>query len=129
MVLGLPLPRGLGSRKTRCSSQELSLSNLEECRRDNEGRKGVKGLLLVGHEKVPHGFGLRTGGRRNTADGTGNCGRPANGAQITGKNQESSRAMDFYFFPRSGSPYWPGWVKGEGRIMCVCGYFKELWDF
>ena len=25
------------------------------------GRKGVKGLLLVGHEKVPHGFGLRTG--------------------------------------------------------------------
>ena len=22
------------------------------------GRKGVKGLLLVGHEKVPHGFGL-----------------------------------------------------------------------
>ena len=22
------------------------------------GRKGVKGFLLVGHEKVPHGFGL-----------------------------------------------------------------------
>ena len=25
------------------------------------GRKGVKGLLLMGHEKVPHGSGLRAG--------------------------------------------------------------------
>ena len=29
--------------------------------RDHAGRKGVKGLLLVGHEEVPCGFGLRTG--------------------------------------------------------------------
>ena len=30
------------------------------------GRKGEKGLLLVGHEKVPHGFGFAP-----TADGAG----------------------------------------------------------
>ena len=34
------LPRGLGSR------------------RDFARKKGEKGLLLLGHEKVPHGFGL-----------------------------------------------------------------------
>ena len=33
------------------------------------GRKGVKGLLLVGHEKVPHGFGLTGDCGGNTADG------------------------------------------------------------
>ena len=46
--------------------------NLEECRRDAAGRIGVKGLLLVGHEKVPCGFGLRTGDPDYTADGAGN---------------------------------------------------------
>ena len=61
----------LGSPKARCSSNaELSLSNLEECRRDAAGRKGVKGLLLVGHKKVP--YGLRTGDPSNTADGARN---------------------------------------------------------
>ena len=56
--------------------------------RDHEGRKGVKGLLLVGHEKVPCGFGLKTGDHSNgdTVDSAGNCGRPANRAQITGRN-------------------------------------------
>ena len=35
--------------------------------------EGWKGLLLVGREKVPHGFGLRTGDRSgDTADGAGN---------------------------------------------------------
>ena len=59
VALGLPLPHSRGSWKARCSSNaELSLSSLEECRRDAAGRKGPKGLLLVGHEKVPHGFGL-----------------------------------------------------------------------
>ena len=33
------------------------------------GREGVKGLLLVGHEKVPHGFGLTGDRGSNTADG------------------------------------------------------------
>ena len=42
---------------------------------DAVGRKGVKGLLLVGHEKVPCGFGIRTGDPSNTADGAGNQGR------------------------------------------------------
>ena len=48
----------------------------------------MKGLLLVGQEKVPHRFGLRTrdhGG--DTADGAGNQGRPVSQARITGKNQ------------------------------------------
>ena len=46
--------------------------------RDHAGRKGVEGLLLVGHEKVPRGFELRTGYLgSDTADGAGNHGRPA----------------------------------------------------
>ena len=36
-------------------------------------RKGVKGLLLVGHEKVPCGFGLKTGYHGDIADGAGDC--------------------------------------------------------
>ena len=31
----------------------------------------MKGLLLVGHEKVPHGFGLTGDGGGTTADGAG----------------------------------------------------------
>ena len=79
VALGLPLPCSLGSWKARCSSNaELSLSSLEECRRDIAGRKGVKGLLLMGQEKVPRRFRLRTGGRSgDTADGAGHGGRPA----------------------------------------------------
>ena len=42
------------------------------------GRKGVKGHSLVGHEVVLCGFGLRTGDcGGDIADGTGDCGRPA----------------------------------------------------
>ena len=36
------------------------------------GRKGEKGLSLVGHEKVPQGFGLTGDLSSNTADGAGN---------------------------------------------------------
>ena len=36
------------------------------------GRKGVKGLLLVGHEKVPHGSGLTGDHGGDTADGARN---------------------------------------------------------
>ena len=39
-------------------------------------RKGVKGLLLVGHEKVPHGFGFTGDRRGNTADHAGTKGLP-----------------------------------------------------
>ena len=49
VALGLPLSRGLGRRKAWCSRDaEISLSSLQECRRDAAGRKGVKGFLLVG---------------------------------------------------------------------------------
>ena len=51
------------------------------------GKKGVERLLLVGHEEVPCGFGLRTGDPGDTADGAGNSGRPASQARITRKNQ------------------------------------------
>ena len=44
---------------------------------DHSGRKGVKELLLAGHEEVPRGFGLRTGDFGDTAVGAGNLGRPA----------------------------------------------------
>ena len=44
---------------------------------DHTGRKGVKGLSLVGHKKVPHGFGLRIEDcGSDTADGAGDCGKP-----------------------------------------------------
>ena len=39
---------------------------------DTAGRKGVKGLLLAGKQKVPCGFGLRTGDSGDTADGAEN---------------------------------------------------------
>ena len=35
------------------------------------GRKGEKELLLLGHEKVPHGFGLTGDCSSHTADGAG----------------------------------------------------------
>ena len=77
-ALGLPLPCSLGSWKSRCRSDaELSLSSLEEAEKTLLGRKWMKGLSLVGLEKVPHGFGLRTGDACSTADGAGNQGRPA----------------------------------------------------
>ena len=54
MVLGcFFLPRGLGSR------------------RDFAGKKRGEGLLLVGHEKVPHGFVLTGDCSSHTADGAG----------------------------------------------------------
>ena len=35
------------------------------------GRKGEEGLLLVGHEEVPHGFGLTGDCGSHTTDGAG----------------------------------------------------------
>ena len=72
-ALGLPLPCSLRSWEARYSNDsELSLSILEECRRDTKGSKGVKGLLLVGHEKVPCGFGLTGDHGSDTTDAAGN---------------------------------------------------------
>ena len=78
MALGHTLPSRLESWKARCSSDaKLSLSSLEERERAAVRRKGVKGLVLVGQEKVPCGFVLRNGDSGNTADGAGNRGKPA----------------------------------------------------
>ena len=70
--------------------------------RDHAGRKGVKGLSLVGHEKVPCGFGLRTGDRSNTADGAGNCGKPAPPStdDWEGPGEVSYRLLFLFFFFR-----------------------------
>ena len=40
------------------------------------GRKGEKGLLLVGHEKVPHGSGLTGDHSGDTGEGAGTEGLP-----------------------------------------------------
>ena len=70
------------------------------------GRKGEKGLLLVGHEKVPHGFGLTRDRGGDTADGAGNL---------------SLRLL--LLFLRYGTP---DWAEGEGRTVCVCGCSRGL---
>ena len=57
------MPRGLGSRRDFAAIE-----------------KGEKGLLLLGHEKVPHGFGL-------TGD-----------AAATQLMVPGARITDFYFF-------------------------------
>ena len=40
------------------------------------------------------------------------------GAQITGRNRESSQATDFFLL-RYGTPDWPGWAKRGKAILCV----------
>ena len=73
------------------------------------GRKGEKGLLLVGHEKVPHGSGL-----------TGDCsGDTADGAQTEGLPEPwTSTSFPEIRYPRLG--------KGEKEALCICGYSKGL---
>ena len=70
-----------------------------------EEKEKKKGLLLVGHEKVPHGFGL-----------TGDCG---------GHTADGARSLNhrLLLFLRYGTP---DWAKGEGMTVCICGYSKEL---
>ena len=82
------LPCGLGSR------------------RDFAGRKGEKGLLLVGREKVPHVFGLAGDCGSHTADGAGSL---------------NHRLL--LLFLRYGTP---DWAEGEGRTVCICGYSRGL---
>ena len=67
-----------------------------------QGRKGVKGLLLVGHEKVPHGFGLTGDCNSHTADGAGSLNHGL-----------------LLLFLRHGTP---DWAQGEGRTV-------HLWVF
>ena len=61
------------------------------------GRKGEKGLLLVGHEKVPQGFGLTGDLGGDTADGAGS---PNHGLLL--------------LFLRYGTP---DWAQEEGRTV------------
>ena len=64
----------------------------------------MKGLSLVGHEKVPRGFGLRTGDPGDTADGVGNRGRPANQARITEENRGLPEPWTSISFPEIQYP-------------------------
>ena len=70
------------------------------------GRKGEKGLLLVGPEKVPHGFGLTGGCSSHPADGAGSL---------------NHRLL--LLFLRYGTP---DWAQGEGRTVYICGYSRGL---
>ena len=66
------------------------------------GRKGEKGLLLVGHEKVPQGSGLTGDCSSHTTDGAGNLNHGL-----------------LLLFLRYGTP---DWAQGEGRTV-------HLWVF
>ena len=66
------------------------------------GSKGEEGLLLVGHEKVPQGFGLTGDLGGDTADGAGS---PNHGLLL--------------LFLRYGTL---DWAQGEGRTV-------HLWVF
>ena len=57
----------------------------------------MKGLSLVGQEEMPHGVGLRTGGWGDTADGAGDCRRPAQLSTIAGRNRKPNGATDLFF--------------------------------
>ena len=72
-------------------------------------RKGEKGFLLVGHEKVPHGFGLTGDCSSDTVDGARTKGLPEPWTSTS--------------FPEI---QYPGMGKGEKEGRCVCGYSKEL---
>ena len=74
------------------------------------GRKGVKGLLLLGHEKVSHGFGL-TGDRcGDTADRVGTEGLPEPRTSTS--------------FPET---WYPGLGKGEKEgLRAFVGILKDF---
>ena len=71
-------------------------------------RKGEKGLLLVGHEKVPHGFGLTGDCGSHTADGAGSLNHGL-----------------LLLFLRYGTP---DWAQGKGRTF-PCASVGVLEDF
>ena len=73
------------------------------------GRKGVKGLLLVGREKVPHGFGLTGDCRGDTADGAGTKGLP---------EPRTSTSFPEIRYPRLG--------RGRGKDCASVGILKDF---
>ena len=70
------------------------------------GRKGEKGLLLVGHEKVPHGFGLTGDCSSHTADGAGSLNHGL-----------------LLLFLRYGTL---DWAQGEGKDCASVGILKDF---
>ena len=74
------------------------------------GRKGEKGLLLVGHEKVPHGSGLTGDRGGDTVDGARTKGLP---------KPWTSTSFPEIQYPRLG--------KGEKEGLCVfVGILKDF---
>ena len=74
------------------------------------GRKGVKGLLLVGHEMVPHGSGLTGYPGSDTVDGARTKGLPAPWTSTS--------------FPEI---QYPGLAKGEREGLCASlGILKDF---
>ena len=69
----------------------------------------MKGLLLVGHEKVLHGFGLTGDRGDDTADGAGTEALP--------EPRTSTSVPEIRY---------PGLGKGEKEGLCICGYSKGL---
>ena len=74
------------------------------------GRKGEKGLLLVGREKVPHGFGL-----------TGDCGSHTTGSHTTGAGILNHRLL--FLFLRYGTR------TGQREKEGLCVFVGILKDF
>ena len=70
------------------------------------GRKEEKGLLLVGHEKVPHSFGLTVDHGTDTADGAGSL--------------NHGLLLLFLIYGT------PDWAEGEGRTVCICGILRDF---
>ena len=83
------LPRGLGSRRDFAAIE-----------------KGEEGILLVGHEKVPHGFGLTGDCSSHTADGAGSLNH---GLLLP--------------FLRHGTL---DWAQGEGRTVYLWAFYRTL---
>ena len=71
------------------------------------GRKGEKGLLLVGHETVPHGSGLTGDHGGDIADSAGTKGLP---------EPQTSTSFPEIWYPRLS--------RGEKEGLWVCGYSK-----
>ena len=72
----------------------------------------------MGQEKVPHGFGLRTGDPGDTAGGAGNHRRPASQARIIGKNRGLPEPQTSISFPEIWYPR-PGKGRKEGLRVFV----------
>ena len=65
------------------------------------GRKGEKGLLLMGHEKGPHGFGLTGDCSSHTADG--------------------ARSLNHRLLLR-----YPGLARGRGKDCASVGILEDF---